>query len=443
MKTIMMTLVIFAVTLQLQAQQSFTLKQCVEYGLKYHRNNTIYANNKTAADARIKEAVAGYLPQISVTSTLDDNLKLQETIIPAGVLGPEEARVAFSKKYSANTTAQIDQVIYNQSLLTGLKANKYHRKSAELNTKQMQEAVIYNVSNAYFQILIYKQQLNLLLSNRDSYQKQIEIFRLQVIKGVALNKDLDKVTVDYNNTVSQIRLAESNISLTENELKYEMGYPISNEIFIDTTLVTSIPALVPAVDNPNSLASLKTDYQISATNIKLLKIEEDRIRHEALPALSGYALYGGIGYGDNVNQAYKEYAPFSAIGVKLSIPVFNFYKRNAQHTQARIERLNAEENLKLDESRYRVEYQNARTKLLQEQVNMESGRRNITLAESTFKVTDLQFQKGVTNLIDWLNTQNSLKEAQNSYLKSLYNYLLARLDLERAAGSLHTFYNSL
>jgi outer membrane protein TolC len=90
-----------------------------------------------------------------------------------------------------------------------------------------------------------------------------------------------------------------------------------------------------------------------------------------------------------------------------------------------------------------VEYENARTKLLQAQVNVENDQRNVTLAESVLQLTDLQFQKGTTNLTDWLNTQNSLKEAQNSYLNSLYNYYLAKIDLEKAAGTLKTFYNSL
>ncbi|MGX5690948.1 TolC family protein [Arcticibacter tournemirensis] len=440
-KTLLMILAIS--TLSLQAQERFTLKKCVEYGLKNHRNNTIYANRKIAADAQIREALAAYLPQISVSSTLDDNLNLQETTIPAGILGPEETRVAFSQKYSADANARLDQMIFDKSLLTSLKANKYHRKSAELSSVQSQEGIIYNVSNAYFQILIYRQQLNLLRANKESYEKQIEIFRLQVEKGVAIESDLNKVRVDYNNTLSQIRLAESNVQLTENELKYEMGYPIDNSLLIDTALISSMPTLLSPAGNPGFIPSSKTDYQITATNVQLLKIEEDRIRAQGLPVLSGYALYGQIGYGDNIRQSYKDLDPYSAIGLKLSIPLFNFYKRNAQHAQARVERLNAEENLKLDEEKYKLEYQNARTKLSQTQINMESDRRNITLAESTFRLTDLQFQKGVTSLVDWLNTQNSLKEAQNSYLESLYNYFLARLDLEKAAGSLHSFYNSL
>lgn len=441
-KVLLLTLTILALTLPLEAQERFTLKKCVEYGLKNHRNNTINANKKIAADARVREALAAYLPQISISSTIDDNLKLQETVIPAGIFGPEETRVAFSQKYTADANVRLDQTIFDKSLLTSLKAGKYHRKTAELGTVQSQEAIIYDVSNAYFQILIYQQQLKLLSANKESYEKQIGIFSLQVEKGVAIESDLNKVKVDYNNTLSQIRLAESNVKLAENQLKYEMGYPVDETLTIDTALTSSRPALLDLAEDRNFVPSSKTDYQIAATSVELLKIDEDRIRAQALPTLSGYAFYGEIGYGDNVRQTYKDLTPYSTVGLKLSIPLFNFYSRNARHAQARIERMNAEENLKLDEERYKLDYQNARTKLGQTQVSVESDLRNIKLAESTFRLTDLQFQKGVTTLVDWLNTQNSLKQAQNSYLESLYNYFLARLDLEKAAGSLHSFYNS-
>ncbi len=36
---------------QLFAQQQWDLKECIDYGLKNNRNNTVYENEKKAADA--------------------------------------------------------------------------------------------------------------------------------------------------------------------------------------------------------------------------------------------------------------------------------------------------------------------------------------------------------------------------------------------------------
>jgi outer membrane protein len=442
MKKGIVILFVFNSWLNADAQEKWALKQCIDYGLKNNRNNIIYANEKKAADAKAKEAVADYLPRISLTSSFDNNLKLQQTVIPAGVFGPDEARVSLSKQYNTNTAAQLDQVIYDKALLAGLKANKYNLQQSDLSIQQSQEAIIYNISTAWFQSFTYRQQLKFLQFNKETYEKQLEIYSLQVRKGTSLQKDLDKVSVDYNNTISQLRVAESNLQLAENELKYEMGYPIKDPLSVDFSKDPEVPlSLKDSIEtfSPTS----RVDYKLSELNIMVLEVQQSRIRAEALPKLTAYFRYGAVSFGDRLKESYKELIPFSAVGLKLNIPVLDFYKRNARYKQAVISRINAQEKLKLAEGQYVVEYENARTKLYQAQANVENDQRNVTLAESVLRVTDLQLQKGITNLIDWLNTQNSLKEAQHSYLNSLYNYHLARIDLEKAAGTLKSFYNSL
>jgi outer membrane protein TolC len=428
----------------LQAQETWNLKDCIGYGLKNNRNTVVYANEKKAADAKAREALADYLPKISVTGSFDDNLKVQQSIIPAGAFSPEPIKIAFTQKYNTNGTAQLDQTIYDQSVLNGLKANKYNGQQADLNIKQSQETIIYNISNAYFQIYVYREQLSLLKGNLETYQKQIDISGLRVKKGVALQKDLDKVTVDYNNAVSQIRIAESNLTLSENQLKYEMGYPINELLPVDSTSQLDVKntALLSTSSNP-FVVSQRTDYQLSEVNSKLLEIDQRRIKAGALPKLTGYVRYGVVGFGQTVGPAFSEFNPFSAVGLKLTIPLFDFFKRNAQYSQARYKTLNAAENLKLDAGKYQMEYENAKTKLIKAQSNLENDQRNIILAQSVFRTTDLQYQKGTTDLVDWITAENSIKDAQNSYLNSLYSFYQAKIDLEKANGTLQTFYSSL
>jgi outer membrane protein len=444
----MRKLILFLLTyvpLGLSAQSTWTLKKCVEYGLKNHRSNVVYANEKMAADAKAKEALAAYLPSVSIIGALDDNLKVQETIIPAGLFGPNDIRVAFTKQFSTNGYVQLDQTLYDQALITGLKANKYNTRQAALNAEQNEEGIIYNVSNDFFQVLVYREQLNLLTDNSQKHLTQMSVTELQVKKGITLQKDLDKVTVDYNNTISQIHVAESNLTLSENQLKYDMGYPINDPLLIDSVAAGNaldIPRPATA-DSGLFSANNRTAFRISQVQEKMLEIDEKRIRAGGLPRLSMYARYGSNGFGDQLKSAFSSMASYSTVGLKLNIPILDFFKRNAQYKQAQYKRLNAIENLKLDEGKYLLEYENARTKLIKEQTNVANNRRNIELAKSVFNVTDLQYQKGTTDMTDWLNTQHSLKEALNNYLNSLYSYFQAKVNLEKAGGTLKNFYSTL
>jgi len=419
------------------AQQRWTLEECIAYGLKNNRSTQVYINEKKIADAAAKEALAAHLPTVSLTGTIDDNLKVQETIIPAGVFGPTDTKVAFTKQFSSNLTAQLDQTLFDFSLIKGLKANAYNKQVADLNIIKNNETIIFNISTAYYQIFVYQEQLNFLKTNKENYGKQMEVSSLQVKKGVLLQKDLDKIAVDYNNAVSQSVLAESNLSLSQNQLKFEMGFPFEDPLEVEPASKLPAPAL-PAM-NKIAVGEL-TDYKIAQADAKLLEIDEKRIKAGIYPKLTAYARYGGVGFGDQLNQSFSSITDFSVIGLKLNFPILDFFKRNAQYNQARYKRINAQENLKIDESKYQLEYQNSRTKVTKEYTNIDINKRNISLAQSVFDVTNLQYQKGIVDLNEWLKAQQSLKEAQNNYLDSLYNYLLAKLELEKASGTLKTSY---
>ncbi len=134
---------------------------------------------------------------------------------------------------------------------------------------------------------------------------------------------------------------------------------------------------------------------------------------------------------------------FSAIGLKLTVPLFDGFKRKSQYTQTKLQRDNAVKNLELDKQSFNMEYRNNYTKMGKAQKSMAIDQNNIQLALSVFTSVNLQYQKGITDLTDWLNAQYSLREAQANYLNSLYNFCIAGIDLEKSKGTLLQFYKSL
>ncbi len=427
----------------LNAQEVWTLKTCIEYGLKHNHNSAIYANDKQVADAKAREALAAYLPTVTLTGSVDDNIKVQETIIPAGVFSPTDIRVAFTKRYQINPVAQLDQTIFDKSLITGLQANRYNKLQAELNVTKGEEAIIYNVSTAYFQIAVYREQLDQWRASSETYRGQMEITEQQVKKGIALQKDLEKIKVNYNNSLAQIRVAETNLILSENQLKYEMGFPMQDQLQVKSSSDEATDFIIPTADvqQETSVRNL-TDYKLLQVTEKLNEIDARRLKNLIYPKLTAYARYGSIGFGDDLNKAWSSMASYSAIGLKLSIPILDF-KRNAQIRQARYKFHSANENLLLQESKYQMELGNAQAKFKQEQLNLELNKENIALSQSSFEAIDLQYQKGTTDLTEWLNAQQTLKESQSNYLNSLYTFFQAKIDLEKAQGTLKTFYQAL
>jgi outer membrane protein len=422
---------------------SFTLKDCIAFGLEHHRSVVVSRNNITGAKEQAKEALSAYLPQVNVSAGFDYNVKLQQNVIPAGSFPgqTEEQRITFGTKYNSTQMIQLDQKIYDQSLLTGLKANSSNTRLAELNAEENNQNLIYNISYAYYQIIVAQKQLELLNSNKERFEKTLQVTQLQAEQGVA--KKVDVKQVNLNNVLAQISITENNLKLAQNTLKNNIGLSQDADIVITDTaqwLRTTPPAkMYPQFDYTRTV-----NYLQQATQVKLYDINRQSIRDQRYPTLGLYARYGANGFGsESITGAYDPLLDYSAIGLKLSWNLFGGFRNSAQLKRATLDVYNLQENLKLNEERQKLQYQNAGAAVARAQRTIATNRSNMELASEVYENATLQYRQGVASISDLLNAELSYREAQNNYINSLLDFYLADLDVQKANGTLRDYYEQL
>lgn len=425
-------------------QQQLSLKACIQYGLQNHPSIKLYENNLEKSHQTARESVAGYLPQVSVNAGIDDNLKLQQTIIPAGTFGPgtPEQRIAFGTQYNSSAMIQLDQKIYDQSLITGLKANQPNKDLARLQQAQNNEDLIYNIASAYFQILVAQKQLALLESNKARFEKILKVTQLQAEQGVVKKVDVKQVQVNLNNVLAQISTTKNNLELAQNTLKNNIGLSLQDSIVITDTArwLEETPGLKP---NPEFDYTRSISYQLQQTQIKLYDINRRSIRAQSIPTLSLYGRYGANGFGQEFSGAYDPLLDYSAIGIKLSWNIFTGFRRDAQYKLAVLDMENAKVNLTLNEAQQSLQFQNADAQARRAQSTIQTNKDNMDLAAEVYDNTTLQYRQGVASISDLLNAELSYREAQNNYINALLDYYLADLAVQKANGTLQTYYQQL
>jgi hypothetical protein len=62
---------------------------------------------------------------------------------------------------------------------------------------------------------------------------------------------------------------------------------------------------------------------------------------------------------------------------------------------------------------------------------------NLDLANEISRVTRVKYQQGVGSNLEVLNAESSIKESQANYFTALYNALVAKVELEKANGTLY------
>ncbi|GAB3916712.1 TolC family protein [Larkinella terrae] len=443
MKKLVALILLFSTTALLpgRAQTNWTLKGAIDYGLQHFGTVRIAQYQAQTADQQARQAVGLYLPQVTGTGNFTDNLKLQSTLLPAGLGGSTEpTRITLGSKYQTNVNAQVTQPIYDKSLLLGLKAAKPNQQLAELNTRQTREDIIYNITSNYYQVFIAQQQIALLKDNIERTQQVLDVLKLQRDNGVIQPIDYTRTEVNQNNSRSQLSLAENDLNLALNRLKYQMGLPQEQAMVLtDSVILKQAPTLEQSQFDAKNLVS----FQQAETNLALQRLQLQRTKAGYLPTLNFAANYGSLVLANDFSKSFSNFMGFGSIGLRLNVPIFDGFQRDAQIQQARLTVLTQEEQQRLNTASYRLQFNNAQSQIQRAQANVQNDDRNVKLAQEVYNVTTLQYKQGTKTLTDLINADNSYQQSQSNYINSLINFYQARLDLEKSQGTLLSFYNQL
>lgn len=423
------------------AEQTMTLKECIAFSLENHPSAKAASFDVETAKHRANEATSYYLPQVAGTGTTDDNIKRMTTVIPAGAFSPTDLKVQFGNQYTSNLYAQVDQVIYDQTLIAGLSANKPNMELANLQKSKNEQTLIYNTAISYYNVIIQKKRLTLLNENETKLKELLRIQKLKLEKGVIQKVDVDRVQVNYNNILSQKIAIETNYTLAINQLKNAMGLDLNKPLSIDETIEPEFTVIENEEVGQSEGKTL--DYKIQEQNLRLKEIDLNRKRASVLPTVNAYVRYGAQTFNNNFGDQFKNLYDYSAIGLRLNVPIFSGLRRYSQIKQSELSLFSAKELLQSASNSMELDVLNAYTALKTTQSKLLADKENLELAKSVFENTNLQYQKGVVSLSDFLNTEFTYKEAQNDYISSLLNYSINRLDLERSKGTLQQYIQTI
>lgn len=423
------------------AQQPVSLKDAIAYSLQHHGSTKVYNNELEISRVQAKEALSAYLPQVNASLAMDDNLRRQTTVLPGAIFGArEDVKVQMGNKYTNNAVVQLDQTIYDQALLYGIKAGVPAQKIAGLNKRRNDEELIYNTASAYTQILILKEQQKLLNENEKQYAELYNITKLRFDKGVAKKVDIDRVQVQLNNIKAQQKQIQTGIDVAYNALKTAMGLPLEGALQIqdglDFNKLLTIPAETVNVHD-------RIEYQMQEQNIALQEIDVKRKQAAYLPTVSAYARYGGQAFGNDLAKATGTWNNYSAVGLKVNIPIFSGQRRQSQLQESKLELENARQNLEVNTAQLQLQFQNANRQLQENVTALATNKNNMDLAKTVYGTSQFEYTKGVSSMADLLNADFSYQQAQSTYMTSLLNLVTNRLEYERAKGTITEFINQL
>ncbi|SDZ14688.1 outer membrane protein [Lysobacter sp. yr284] len=343
-----------------------------------------------------------------------------------------------SRSYGINAS----QVLFDRSLIKNLQSQTKLSEAADFTLESASQDLIVRTAQAYFNVLVALENLAAAEAAETALQKQFDYTTKRLEVGLAPITDVHEARAQYDNARALTITARNTVEDSYQGLSQITGQP-----------VTTLKAL-PADFKPNLPETQQVDAWVDnaiATNPALrarrLAVESADIGVET--ARSGHwptlSLNGGYGdsatWGDThaLGQTFGQ--PGNAnhgpsIGLTFSVPLYAGGAVQSGVRQALARRDAAQDQYELERRQLVRSTRNAYQVLVAGISEVEARRLAVVSAQAAYDASQVGLEVGTRTVLDVLNNQRTLLQAQQSYAQSKYNFLLNRLLLEQAAGSL-------
>jgi outer membrane protein len=417
------------------AQQTLTLKEALNYAVQ---NSVRVKKSKLDIDGgryKTEEIRAQALPQITGNAGLTYNPIIGQLVAN---FGGQTQSIQLGQNWNSSAGIQLSQQLFNQQVFTGLQAARSSEEYYNLTSKLTEEQIIELVANNYYQVLVNRQQLDVIETNIKNVRVTEKIISDNYKNGLAKKMDVDRINVKVTNLLTQREQTSNAITELENQLKFAMGMPISTKIVLPQTELTEVTQLPQFTD---SLAlGNRTEIKILDIQDKLLSLQRKAYVSEYYPtlALTGNYTYssqsGGFDFLSS-NSAAIGYGA-SAVGLTLKVPIFNGFLTRSKIRQADVDIKKAKEDRRESTNSLNMAYENAKDKLRLSLNTINSQKKNAELADEIYRSTQNNYNNGLANLTDLLETEDSRSEAQKNYTQALLNYKIAEIQLIKSNGNI-------
>ncbi len=473
------------------AQQTLSLRECLELALKQNTDMQIKQEEVKMAEYKKQQAKSAYFPKLDASLSylhMSDEMYLlsEDKFLPIGTrmsdgsfgFRQDQVNNQFiivdnqpvpldnnGKPFNPKTNPEKIQwkdytTIPREELAVDLRntfvgaltlfqplymGGKIHQanKMAQIGidiAKEQQTVevaeVLYDTESMYWTVVSVSNKVRTVSDYQKLLTKLNENVSELVKGGMASKADLLKVKVKLNEVNMNLTKAENGLSLAKMQLCRQIGLPMTGNIQLTDEIMNdqvaasetnSVP-INQVLDNRSEIKSLEKLIDLSESKKKL--------------ATSGYlpeiGLVANYMYTnpDFFNGFQKEFSGSWNVGVTMKIPILHWGEQRQKVRTAQSERHINE--LKLNDAKEKIElqYHQAIFKIEESNKKIIATQSNLEQAEENLKYAQLSYDEGQVGVIDVLDAQAAWYAAYSDRADAQIELKLNQLYLKKTAGRL-------
>ena len=394
---------------------------------------------RRAGQEKLTQGRSTLLPTVNLTasSTYNKNEVQYNQAVPSTVIQGTSQFI--------NNGAAINLVmpIYRQNNWQIYSESDLQVAQSEAQFKNAEQDLILRSAQAYFDVLAAQDAVNLAAAQKDAIAEQLAQAKRNFEVGSATITDTLEAQARFDLVDAQAIVAQSTLEIKERTYQQLTNAMPGNLQAVGSAfaLETPQPADAEKWVEQGQLGNLQLAAAQAAAELADKEVVRNRGGH--YPTLDLVASYGknkikpmGEGTFGNGNNALDTDQTTSYVGVQLNLPLFTGGSTNSKWREAEANRDRA--NAELESARRNVDLQTrqAYSGVVNGMSQVMALEQALKSSEKLLEASKLGQEVGVRTNLDVLNAQQQLYSTRRDLSQAKYNYLISRLKLKAATGSL-------
>ena len=409
---------------------TLTLDKALEIALDENPTIKVAAEEIALKKVASKEAWQSLLPEASLNGSLDHTIKAAEM-----KLNDMSFKMGQDGTNTANAGLSINLPLFAPAVYRAMSMTKTDIELAVEKSRASELDLINQVTKAYYQLMLAQDSYEVLQGSYKLAEDNFNVVNAKYQQGAVSEFDKISAEVQMRSIKPNVISAANAVTLAKLQLKVLMGITADVDIKTDDNL-TNYDSMLFANKLKEEDMSLENNTTMKQfeLNMKLLEKNVKSLKTNFMPTLSmSFSYQYQSLYNPNINFFDYTWSNSSSLMFNLSIPLYrasNFTKVKSARIQMRQldwNRIDTERKLNMQV----VSYRNNMTASSEQVV---SNKENVMQAEKAVQIAGKRYEVGKGTVLELNSSQVSLTQAQLTYNQSIYDYLVAKADLDQVLG---------
>ncbi len=384
-------------------------------------------------------------PQLSIAESSRLSQKEGAVQARAALLPQLDGNASFSRSFvagqdprdsSRNYSAQLGQVLFNWASFANLRSQNALSKAADYDLDAAGASLITRTAAAYFNVLVAIESLAAAQTNESALQRQFDYAQKRLDVGLAPITDVHEARAQYDNARANTILVRNALDDAYRALAELTGQPVTNLKGLPDDFRPELPAGFDGQGWIDTALAQNPSLKASEYAVEAARHGVSGARAGHLPTLSLGVDYGNTTRWDDLPGLSSSGETYG-YGVTLRVPLFAGGATQSRVRQAIASRDIAEDQYEQTRRALVRNTSSAYQALVAGVSEVEARRLAVVSAQSAYDASQVGLEVGTRTVLDVLQNQRTLFQAQVEYASARYNYLQNLFNLKASAGTLN------